>query len=401
MTEIPFLPYGKHAVDQADIDAVVSVLRSDFLTTGPTIAAFEKSFAEATAAPFATACCNATAGLHLATLALGIGPGDCVIVPSVTFLATANAVRMAGGEVVFADVDPTTGLMGPDHLAAAAARATGPINAVFPVHLAGRLADMPALAAIATGRGWSIVEDACHALGGTYRGPDGSEGNVGACRHSDLSVFSFHPVKTIASGEGGIVTSKNTALRDRLALLRNHDMRRDGDFVNKELAYDAAGQPNPWYYEMRELGYNYRLSDIHAALGLSQLQKLETIADRRRALCALYDEALAPLAPKLRTIPAQPGIDPVLHLYVVHIDFNAIGIDRATFMHRLRAAGIGSQVLYIPVAWQPYYRDQYGDLDLPGAASYYGTSLALPFYNSLKDADVERVVDELTKLVQG
>jgi dTDP-4-amino-4,6-dideoxygalactose transaminase len=260
---------------------------------------------------------------------------------------------------------------------------------------------MAAIAGLAREEGWSVVEDACHAVGGIYRGPDGREGRVGDCRYSDAAVFSFHPVKTIASGEGGIVTCNDAGLRDRLALFRNHGMTRDGGFRNAGLALDKNGRPNPWYYEMQELGYNYRLSDIHAALGLSQLRKLPMIADRRRQLRARYDEALAPLAPKLRTIPEQPGIDPVLHLYVVHIDFDAIGVDRATVMHRLRAAGIGTQVLYIPVAWQPYYRERYGDADLPGAAAYYSSSLALPFYYGLADADVDRVVDELTKLIGG
>lgn len=398
MAEPPFLPYGKPGLDRDDIEAVTAVLESDFLTMGPQIGAFETAFAEAAAAPHAVACSNGTAALHLATMALGIGPGDTVIVPAITFLATANAVRMTGGEVVFADVDAMTGLMGPDHAAEAVARAPSPVKAVYPVHMAGRLVDMPALAGLASENGWSVVEDSCHAVGGRYRHADGGAGRVGDCRHADAAVFSFHPTKTISSGEGGMITCRDEALRDRMRLLRNHGMTKDG-FVDRDLALDSDGAANPWYYEMQELGFNYRLSEIHCALGHSQLRKLDRIAARRREMRARYDAALAPLAPRLRTIDAQSNADTVLHLYLVHLDFAAIGLDRAAVMNRLRAAGIGTQVLYTPVAWQPYYRDRYGMPDLPGAAAFYGSSLALPFYNGLSDADIDRVVDALASVI--
>jgi len=398
MADLPFLPYGKPVLDRDDIEAVTAVLESDFLTMGPQIGAFEQAFAETTAAPHAVACSNGTAALHLATMALGIGPGDTVVVPAITFLATANAVRMTGGEVVFADVDPTTGLMLPDHVEEAAARAASPVKAVYPVHMAGRLVDMPAVAAMAAKKGWAIVEDSCHALGGRYRHADGSDGRVGDCRYADMAVFSFHPTKTISSGEGGMITCRDAAMRDRMLLLRNHGMTKDG-FVNRDLAFDSEGAPNPWYYEMQALGFNYRLSEIHCALGLSQTRKLDRIAARRREMRALYDERLAPLAPTLRTVGDQGNSDAVLHLYLVHIDFAAVGMDRAAVMNRLKAAGIGTQVLYTPVAWQPYYRARYGMPDLPGAAAFYGSSLALPFYNGLSDADIDRVVDTVTAVI--
>jgi dTDP-4-amino-4,6-dideoxygalactose transaminase len=239
MVDLPFLPYGKPVLEKDDIEAVTAVLESDFLTMGPQVGAFEQAFADATAAPHAISCSSGTAALHLATMALGIGPGVKVIVPTMTFLATANAVRMAGGEVVFADVDPKTGLMGMEQLQEAAMRAGGSVKAVYPVHMAGRLTDMAALSELAAAKGWSVVEDCCHALGGRYRTSDGQEGHVGDCRYSDAAVFSFHPTKTIASGEGGIVTCGDAELRDRMLLLRNHGMTRNS-FANRDLAFDAG-----------------------------------------------------------------------------------------------------------------------------------------------------------------
>lgn len=398
MADLPFLPYGKPVLERDDIEAVTEVLESDFLTMGPQVGVFEEAFADATSAPYAVSCSSGTAALHLATMALGIGPGDTVIVPTMTFLATANAVRMAGGEVVFADVDPTTGLMELEHLEKAAAAAGPGVKAVYPVHMAGRLVDMPALSEMAMERNWFIVEDSCHALGGRFQNADGGDGWVGDCRYSDAATFSFHPTKTIASGEGGVATCKDAAVRDRMLLLRNHGMTRSG-FANAEQAFDANGDPNPWYYEMQEIGYNYRLSEIQCALARSQVLKLERITERRRQMRARYDEGLTTLHPKLRTITEQGNTDTVLHLYLVHIDFPAIGMDRATLMNRLRARGIGTQVLYTPVAWQPYYRDRYGDPNLPGAAAFYGSSLALPFYNGLGDDDIDRVIEEVSRII--
>jgi len=399
MADTPFLPYGKPGLDRDDIDAVTAVLESDFLTMGPQIGMFEAAFADATRAPYAVGCSNGTAALHLVSMALGIGPGDKVIVPAMTFLATANAVRMVGGEVVFADVDATTGLMGMEHLEEAVARAGPRVKAVYPVHMAGRTVDMAPLAAMAEANGWFVVEDCAHALGSRYTAGNEGDGIAGDCRYSDAAVFSFHPTKTISSGEGGMVTCKDAALRDRLALLRNHGMYRGSGFVNRDLAYDANGDPNPWYYEMQELGNNYRLSEIHCALGLSQMRKLDRIAERRAAMRARYDAGLAPLAPTLRPIGDRQGIAPVLHLYLVHIDFEAVGMDRAALMNRLRAAGVGTQVLYLPVAWQPYYRERYGMPDLPGAAAFYRSSLALPFYNGLGDDDIDRVIEQVGDVI--
>ncbi len=390
----PFLPYGRQMVDDDDIAAVADVLRSDWLTTGPAVPAFEDAFAARIDAPHAVACSSGTAALHLAALALGLKQGDRVVVPSMTFLATANAVRFTGAEVIFADVDPDTGLMRADDLAAALdANAAAQIRAVFPVHLAGQTEDMDAIAEIARGSGLRIVEDACHAIGATRR-----DRPVGCCDWSDMAAFSFHPVKTIACGEGGMVTTKDDDLAARLKLLRNHGMSRDADsFREREQAFGEGGAANPWYYEMAEIGFNYRLSDIHAALGLSQLGKLDRFAARRRALAACYDAALAKLAPLVHPIRRTAGCEPAWHLYPVLIDFDAVAHDRAALMTRLRDAGIGVQVHYIPVHRQPYYRERYGAQTLPGAEAYYRRTLSLPLYPAMADEDVARVVDALAE----
>ncbi len=391
----PFLPYGRQSIDDDDVAAVVRALRSDWLTTGPTVEAFEQAFAEKTGARYAIACNSGTAGLHLAMMALGLGEGDVLIVPTLTFLATANAARYVGAEVEFADVDADTGLLNEASLRAAIERSQGRARAVAPVHLNGPCVDMAMVARQAQEHGLAVVEDACHALGGTYES-NGVDVPVGACRHSDMATFSLHPVKTITMGEGGVVTTNDSATCEKLKRFRSHGMTRNPEeFRNTALAFDGAGAPNPWYYEMAQPGYNYRASDINCALGLSQLAKLETFAARRRALAARYDALLAPLAPSIRPVPRVPGCDPVLHLYVVLIDFKAVGADRATIMRRLKARGIGTQVHYLPVHRQPYYQKRYGELVHPGADAYYERCLSLPLFPDMGDEDVARVVEGL------
>lgn len=390
-----FLPYGRQAVDDDDIAAVTAVLRGDWLTTGPAVDAFERAFAEATGARHAVSCANGTAALHLAAMAAGLGERDLAIVPSVTFLATANAVRFAGAEVVFADVDAETGLITAGTIDAALARLTvderARVRAVLPVHLNGQVCAMAPIASAAAQRGWSVVEDACHALGARY--DDGTP--VGGAP-ATLACFSFHPVKTITTGEGGVVTTASDAMAERLARFRSHGMVRDSArFADAGAAFDASGAANPWYYEMPELGYNYRLSDIHAALGLQQLRKLARFTARRAELVARYDALLAPLAPRIRPIGRRPGARSAWHLYPVLVDFAALGIERGALMRRLRERGIGTQVHYIPVHRQPYYRGRYGAIDLPGAEAYYARVLSLPLFVGLTDDEVERTVGAL------
>jgi len=392
-----FLPYGRHQIDEDDIAAVVSVLRGDSLTGGPLVAEFEQAFAERVGARFAVACANGTAGLHLAAMALGLGPDDAVIVPTLTFLATANAAHYVGAEVVFADVDSATGLMRPEDLQEAFAKAgTRKARAVIPVHLNGQCVDMESVAEFAGRNGLRIIEDACHAIGATYRTRSGEDVSVGACRHSDMAVFSLHPVKTIAMGEGGVVTTNDPDLHAALLRLRNHGMVREAaHFVQRDEAFDADGQPNPWYYEMPEPGYNYRASEIHCALGLSQLRKLDRFLARRRELADAYDTALNPLAPAMRPVPRVMGCMSGWHLYVVHIDFSAAKIGRAGLMHHLRASNIGTQVHYLPVHRQPFWKKQTPHLQLAGADAYYQSCLSLPLFPAMTTADVANVADGL------
>ncbi|MFV3076205.1 UDP-4-amino-4,6-dideoxy-N-acetyl-beta-L-altrosamine transaminase [Niveispirillum fermenti] len=405
MSRGPFLPYGRQWIDEADIAAVKQVLRGDWLTQGPNVGWFERAFAEKVGARHAVACTSATAALHVSMLALDLGPGDAVVVPSITFLATANAVRLAGAQVAFADVDPDTGLMRPQDAAGALdrARARGwRVRALAPVHLAGQTADMAGLSALATGEGLAIVEDAAHAVGTRLTGHDGRPVAVGACDRSDLACFSFHPVKTMATGEGGMVTTADDTLARRVRAAICHGMVREPSaFANPAAALAADGTPNPWYYEMPDLGLNYRMTDIQAALGLSQLGKLDAFMRARQTLVDAYDAALTPLAPVLRPAGRVAGVQAAWHLYAVLVDFAALGLDRAGFMGALRRDGIGSQVHYIPVHTQPYYRKLYGDLDLPGAAAWYARCLSLPLYPAMSMADHERVVTALFRIVRG
>lgn len=390
------LPYGRQMIGDEDVEAVVRVLRSDWLTTGPEVEAFEAAFAETVGAPFALACSSGTAALHISALAADLGPGDLAVVPSMTFVATANAVRLTGAEVLFADVDPETGLMGPEQLEEALARVDQRPSAVFPVHLNGQCAQLEGLFDIATRADLRVVEDGCHALGTIYNDSEGTGHLVGAARHADLVTFSFHPVKVLATGEGGMVTTREPAFAERLRRLRSHGIvRTPEDFVDQENAHGTDGALNPWYYEMLELGLNYRASDIACALGRSQLTKLDVFAARRRALAAAYDRALASLAPLVRPVARSNSCEPAWHLYAVLIDFDAVGRDRAAVMRALTERGVGSQVHYIPVHRQPYYRNRYGTPPLPGADIYYGKCLSLPLFPSLADDDVDRVVDAL------
>lgn len=396
MAEAGFIPYGRQVIDEADVAAVVEALRSPFLTTGPRVAAFEAAFAAETGAAHAVVCANGTAALHLAMLALRIGPGDLVIAPAITFAASANCARYVGADVVFADVDPTTGLMTPDTLSAAIRSAGGRRPAaVVVVHMAGRIADLAALAGVCDA---PIIEDACHALGGA-RVFDGGEERVGACVRSVMACFSFHPVKTIATGEGGMVTTNDPVLAERLAALRSHGVIRDPARLVSPLSFDADGSANPWANEMQDLGFNYRLPDILCALGLSQLSKLGAFVRRRRALADLYVPALAPLGPHVR----MPRPDPreALHLLTALIDFEGAGVSRRAVADSLARKGIGVQVHYVPVYRHPYWARIVGDLRLPGAETWYARELSLPLYPDLPDETPQRVAEALGEALAG
>lgn len=381
-----FLPYGRQTIEDDDIAAVAEALRGDFLTTGPTVEAFETAFAKTVGARHAIAVSNGTATLHLAMLALGVGEGDVCIAPSVTFLATANCARYVGAEVVFADVDPDSGLMTPETLSDALKRAAGrKVKAILPVHLRGDVCDLPALKALADAAGAVLVEDAPHALGSiaTF---DGLAHPVGDGAYSSFASFSFHPVKTLATGEGGMLTTNDAGLADRARRLRSHGMVRP-----------AGG--DPWWYEMPELGFNYRIPDVLCALGLSQLNKLDRFVARRRELTALYARLLPERAPKARLATSPAHSDPALHLLTVLIDFEGLGLSRRAVVEALKAKGVGTQVHYIPVHRQPYYVNRQGLADLPGADAWYARCLTLPLYPAMTDGDVERVVDALAEVL--
>lgn len=380
-----FLPYGRQTIGDDDVAAVVAALRADMLTTGPLVEAYEAAFANSTSAPHAVACNSGTAALHLAVLSSDLSPSDAAIVPSITFLATANVVRMTGAEVVFADVDPDTGLMTVETFEEALRRVPAglKVKLALPVHVNGQLCDMPALAAYAISRGVSLIEDACHALGVK---------DVGAAAHSQAACFSTHPVKAIATGEGGVVTTRDAAGAVRMRQLRSHGMMRP--------VATSENVPAPWIYEMHEVGWNYRLPDILCALGISQLGKLEGFHRRRAEIAALYDSLLAPLAPVLRPV-ARRRTGHGWHLYPVLVDYAAFGTTRQKFVTALREQGIGTQVHYIPVHTQPYYRARYGSFMLPGAEAYYARCLSIPFFPALTDDQVRRVASALSALVKG
>jgi UDP-4-amino-4,6-dideoxy-N-acetyl-beta-L-altrosamine transaminase len=395
MTSRAFLPYSRQNISDADIAAVADALRSDFLTTGPRVEAFEAAVAEATGAPHAVVVSSGTAALHIAVMAAGCRPGDIWIVPTVTFVATANAVRYCGGEVVFADVDPDTGLMRASDLEAAISRAAKDglkPSGVLPVHMGGQVDDPEAIAAVASRHGLTVIEDAAHSLGAAYIAGDGKEFHAGGCAHCAMAALSLHPVKTVTMGEGGVVTTRDKTMADRLRRLREHGIERQASaFQNADMALEN-GEPNPWYYELHELGFNYRATDIHCALGLSQIGRLGEVTAARAELRALYPLFLPQ---HVSLVPVRGRQHPAWHLAVALIAFEQWGTARARVMAALKERGIGSQVHYIPVHRQPYYRARYGEISLPGADRYYSRCLSLPLFPGMNRDDVKRVADGL------
>ena len=392
-----FLPYGRQAVDEADIAAVTKVLRSDWLTTGPEIDGLERDFAAAVGAPYAVACSSGTAALHLAFLACGLGPGDIALIPTVTFLSSANMVRQTGAEIVLVDVDSETGISAPEHYAAALKRLDAEtrlrVRAIVPMAMGGVPAHPEALWDLAQANGWMLIEDACHALGSSYG--NGVQ-SVGSCRHATASTFSLHPVKTIAAGEGGVVTTADAEIAAKAARLRNHGVTKDPAMMaDKAEAFAATGELNPWYYEMLDAGMNYRLTDLQATLARSQLRKLDRFVTQRRILARHYREELQRFGGKVTAQPALPGTDPAWHLFAALFDFDAIGKERATVMAELRDRGIGSQVHYIPLHRRPYFRSLLGAVYLPGADRWYERELSLPLFPLMTDRDADRVLDGL------
>ena len=388
MTDQPFIPYGRQDISEDDIAAVSKVLRSDYLTTGPEVERFETAFAAQTGASTATVCNSGTAALHLATLAAGLGPGDWAIVPAITFLATANAVRMTGAEVQFADVDPDTGLLTIEAAEKALKACPGKPKAILPVHMGGQPTD-PALYDWAKQQDLTVIADSCHGLGGWCHSAGSQTHPIGSCVYEDIATFSLHPVKSVAMGEGGMITTNHPDLAHRMKTLRNHGMQRDPGRANSE----------PWAYEMQQIGYNYRAPDILCALGRSQLKRLPAFQKARAERADVYDVAFADLSSMIKPVPRVAYAQSGWHLYRLIIDFEALGITRGDFMGGLKKKGIGSQVHYIPVSSQPYYQNRYGEQDLPGADQYYCKTLSIPLYASLTEQDQNRVIEAVKTLL--
>ncbi len=396
-----FIPYGRHAIDEEDIQSVVNVLRSDWLTCGPVVEQFEQALVEQTASEYAISCSNGTTALHLALLALGIKEGDWVIVPSITFLASANAVRYVNADVIFADVDPTTGLVTPEILEHTILNSPhkNKIKAFINVHLAGQCENLALIFNIAKKYNLFIIEDAAHAIGSAYIDSKGVSHPIGSCHYADLTTFSFHPVKTIATGEGGAITTNSTVFFEKLKLFRSHGMTRNSEqWVEIKQGFDEkTGEPNPWYYEMQALGFNYRMSDINCALGLSQLKKIKEFKQARSEIVASYDQAFSDNA-IFKPLRKIKNSDTCWHLYVLLCDFEKLGLSRAYCMNKLKQSGIGTQVHYIPIYRQSYYEGLYGEIRLDGAEKYYEQCLAIPLYIRLNQEKIENIIQKVNLL---
>jgi perosamine synthetase len=375
------IPYSRQWIEEDDVDAVVNVLRSPYLTTGPVVDAFETEFARFVGTREAVAISSGTAALHVAMASLGLSPGDEVIVPSMTFVATANAAVYCGATPVFADVDPETLLIDPESVER---RITNRTRLIVGVDYAGQPCDYARLEALSRSCNAALLADSCHSLGSSEDGR-----MVGSL--ADTSVFSFHPVKPITSGEGGMVTTNDAGLADRVRRLRNHGIDRDSR---------ERSQAGSWQYEMASLGFNYRLSDIHCALGLSQLGKCERRRKRREQIAGRYQEAFGEL-PSIRCLSIRPRVTHAWHLFVVRVDFLALGRTRRRVFGELQSRGIHANVHYLPVHLHRYYRERWSTKRglCPNAEAAYEQILSLPIHAAMTDDEVQRVIEELGRLL--
>ncbi|MCC6139061.1 MAG: UDP-4-amino-4,6-dideoxy-N-acetyl-beta-L-altrosamine transaminase [Nitrospira sp.] len=384
------IPYGRQDVSEADIQAVVDVLRSDFLTQGPAVPAFESAVAAHCGVQHAVAVNSATSALHLACLALGVGPGFRVWTSPITFVASANCALYCGAQIDFVDIDPRTYNLSVACLEAKLAQAekAGCLpHVVIPVHLCGQSCEMARIHELGRQYGFKIIEDASHAIGGTYRSEP-----IGSCRYSDITVFSFHPVKIITTGEGGMAVTNDSQLAKQMQLLRSHGITRDTGEMTRE-------SDGPWYYQQITLGFNYRMTDLQAALGLSQMKRLNEFIAQRHAIFRRYDEWLSRMPVVL---PWQhPDSYSGLHLYVIRLKRNEIRTTHRAVFESMRAAGIGVNLHYIPVYRQPYYEGLgFNAGHCPEAERYYAEAISLPMYPGLTEAEQDRVLNVLDKTLQ-
>lgn len=383
-----FIPYGRQTITENDVAAVTEVLRSPFLTQGPAVPAFEQAVAEKVCALHGVAVNSATSALHIACLALGLSSGDRLWTSPNTFVASANCGRYCGADVDFVDIDPMTGLMSVQALTAKldAAEQDGLLpKVVVPVHLCGTSCDMESIAALADRYGFAVVEDASHAIGGYYQGNP-----VGCCSYSAITVFSFHPVKIMTTAEGGLATTNDPQLAQHMADLRSHGITKDAQRFN-------SPAPGPWSYEQQDLGFNYRMTDLQAALGISQLQRLDEMVEERHRLLSYYRERLTGLP--LSFLETPQGVKSALHLCVIRLEDQSREHHLRVF-EGLRAAGIGVQLHYAPVHLQPYYRRLgFREGDFPEAETYSSNAISLPLYPGLQDGDQQRVIRTLESLL--
>jgi UDP-4-amino-4,6-dideoxy-N-acetyl-beta-L-altrosamine transaminase len=383
------IPYGRQDIDESDIAAVVAVLRSDFLTQGPAVQNFEAAIATYCKVNHAVAANSATSALHIACLALGVGPGHIVWTTPITFVASANCALYCGASIDFVDIDPLTYNISVERLSeklAAAKKSNALPSVVIPVHLCGQPCDMAGIHALSEEYGFRVIEDASHAIGGKYRGEP-----VGNCRYSDITVFSFHPVKIITTGEGGMATTKDPELAKRMRLFASHGITRDAS----EMTCEPDG---PWYYQQIDLGFNYRMTDIQAALGISQMARLDEFVLRRHSIAARYDELLT--ESNVVTPLQHPDIYSSFHLYVVRLLPGMTSALRRHVFEAMRAVGIGVNIHYIPVHMQPYYKKLgFKAGDFPVAELYYKCAISLPVFPALTESHQKNVVVTLRKLV--
>ncbi|OXR47992.1 UDP-4-amino-4,6-dideoxy-N-acetyl-beta-L-altrosamine transaminase [Pusillimonas sp. T2] len=376
------IPYGRQDITQADIDAVIEVLESEFLTQGPKVPAFEQAIASKVGASYGVAVNSATSALHIACLALGLGPGDWLWTSPITFVASANCALYCGAQVDFVDIDPCSYNLDPSALEAklVVAEREGRLpKIVVPVHLSGQPCDMQAIYALAMRYGFKIIEDASHAIGGKYRGE-----YVGNCRYSDITVFSFHPVKIITAGEGGVATTNDRVLAERMALSRSHGITRDPALMTQ--VPDGS-----WYYQQICLGFNYRMTELQAALGISQLKRLDSYIERRHEIAREYEGAFRGL-PIVTPVQCSDGYS-AYHLYVIRLQLESISLSHKEVFEALRRCGVGVNLHYIPVHIQPYYQKMgYGFGDFPEAEKYYREAISLPMYATLTSEQQTLVV---------
>lgn len=385
------IPYGKQEITQQDIDGVVAVLQSDFLTQGPKVPEFEKYLTTHTGAAYALALNSATSALHIACLALGLGPGDVLWTSPVTFVASANCGLYCGAKVDFVDIDPDTYNLCPKQLEKKliAAKANGTLpKIVVPVHLCGQPCDMEAISRLATEYGFKVIEDASHAIGGSYLNEP-----IGNCRYSDITVFSFHPVKIITTAEGGAVVTNQKDLADKMALLRSHGITRDIEQMKGE-------SHGSWYYQQIDLGFNYRMTELQAALGITQIQRLDEFIAARHRLADRYNRLLKrlPIVLPFQLENTHSG----LHLYVIRLQLNNISLTHREVFEALRENGIGVNVHYIPVHTQPYYEDMgFKSGDFPEAEQYYREAISLPMFHGMTEEQQDKVVCVLSEILEG